>query len=386
MKKIFIIVCLAAMTFFLFLYPENCLESARKGVNLWFTIVLPSLLPFMVASSILLETGIVRLMSFFFSPVTRFLFSAPGESAFIFLASALSGYPMGAKLAAGLYSRNQISENEAQTIIRFTSVSGPLFITGAVSSGLLGAPETSVYLLSAHYISAILTGVIFGLFGRNKIQAVERKSLKSALSGFKKDISACRPFGDLLSDSVEKSLYTLLKIGGMIITFSVVIEILSVSGVLDAAVWVYSPAARLSGLSEAGVRAMIIGGIEMPNGCKEISEAALGLSQKLPVVSSIIAFGGACIHMQTRSVCSSANLYPKRFLLTKSIQSALAYAVCSVILMIFPIDNTQTVLPDIKTAALCGAGLMVVFLIVFLIKFIQKRKAVSALFSPYRKL
>ncbi len=378
MKKIFIIVCLSAMAFFLFLYPENCLESAKKGLDLWYAVVLPSLLPFMVVSSILLETGIVRLLSFFFSPVTRVLFAAPGESAFIFLASALSGYPMGAKLSAELYSKNQISESEAQTIIRFTSVSGPLFISGAVSAGILGAPETGIYLLAAHYLSAFLTGVIFGLFKRKKRQAAKRASFKSVLSDFKKDLYSCRPFGDMLTDSVEKSLFTLIKIGGMIITFSVVIEVLSVSGVLDAAVWVYSPVARLSGLTEASVRAMIIGGIEMPNGCYAIANTALSIQQKLPVISSIIAFGGACIHMQTRSVCAAANLRPKRFILAKSVQAALAYALCCFILMIFPVGSVQTSSRDMKTAAYFCIGFTAVALAILLIRFIRKRRSVSA--------
>ncbi len=386
MKKIFIIVCLAAMTFFSFLYPEKCLESARSGLNLWFAIVLPSLLPFMVASSILLEVGVVRLISFFFSPLTKFLFAAPGESAFIFLASALSGYPMGAKLTAELYSKGRISDDDAQAIIRFTSVSGPLFISGAVSSGLFGAPETGIYLLSAHYLSAVLTGVIFGLFRRNKIPSSPGSGFKSALNEFRKDLHSCRPFADILTDSVEKSLYTLIKIGGLIITFSVVIGIMSASGLLDAAVWVYTPAARLSGLTEESIKAMIIGGIEMPNGCLAISAADLSLPQKLPVVSSIIAFGGACIHMQTRSVCAASNLYPKRFLITKSIQAALAYAVCHIILILFPAGGVQNA-PHIKTAALCGVGAITVFLAIFIaVKIVKKRKTVSVLFPPGRKL
>lgn len=381
MKKIFIIVCLAAMTFFLFLYPEICLESARTGLNLWFTIVLPSLLPFMVASSILLETGIVRLLSFFFSPVTRFLFSAPGESAFIFLASALSGYPMGAKLAAELYSRQQLTENDAQTIIRFTSVSGPLFITGAVSAGLLRKPETGIYLLLAHYLSAILTGILFGFFKRYNKEATIKTNLKDALSNFKSDIAGCRPFGDLLADSAEKSIFTLIKIGGLIITFSVVIGILSASGVMDAAVWVYSPFARLSGLSETSVRAMIIGGIEMPNGCKAIADASLSISQKLPVISSIIAFGGACIHMQTRSVCAAAKLYPKRFFLTKSIQAVIAYALCYYSLIIFPVEGAESASAEIKTAAYCGIGfILFITAIMLIIKSVRRRKTVSVRF------
>jgi len=146
LKKIILIVIILAVTILLLLYPENCLQGAKSGLNIWFANVLQALLPFMAASFILLETGVVRLISYFFAPLTRFLFDAPGESAYVFIASALSGYPVGAKLTSELFTKGRITKEEAQSMIRFTSVSGPVFITGAVSAGMLGAAEAGVYL------------------------------------------------------------------------------------------------------------------------------------------------------------------------------------------------------------------------------------------------
>lgn len=387
MRKMLPIAGICALTVFLLLYPEQCLESAQKGLNLWFSIVLPSLLPFMVASSILLETGIVRLMSYVFSPITRLLFSAPGESAYVFFASAFSGYPIGAKITGELYAKGQISETDAQTIIRFTSVTGPVFITGAVCAGMLGAPGAGVYLIPAHYISAILTGIAFGLLAKRRGSPFKRETFKDALALFRKDIAQCRALGDLLSESIEKALTTLIKIGGFIIVFSVIMEILSLSGALDAVAWLYSPLARLTGLTEQSTKAMLLGGIELTNGCGVAAALDISLAQKLPIVSSIIAFGGMCVHMQTKSVCAPSGLAPKRFVMAKSVQAFFAYVLCALSLVLFPTAaDMHEGSADIKTAAFFGVGFAAVSMIALLIiKYVQRSKN-SARLSLGRKL
>jgi len=299
-------------------------------LNLWFLTVLPSLFPFMAASYILIDTGIVRLFSFVFAPATRFLFSAPGESAYILFASAFSGYPAGAALASELYGKKQLSESDAQSVIRFTSTSGPVFIMGAVAAGMLGSPRSGACLAAAHYLSAVFTGIVFGLFRSGS--AGESRTFGETLRRFKDELARCGAFGDMLAGSAEKALFALLRIGGLIIFFSVVMEILSASGIADAAAFLYSPFAKLTGLEQQSVKAILLGGVEMTNGCAIASAAPLNLAQKLPVVSAIIAFGGVCVHMQTRSVCARNGLKLKGFVYAKSIQSFFAYTLCALFL------------------------------------------------------
>jgi sporulation integral membrane protein YlbJ len=253
---------------------------------------------------------------------------------------------------------------------------------------MLGAPEAGVYLIAAHYLSAVFTGIIFGISAKRKHKTIEREKFGDVWLRFKKDIALCRPAGDLLSESIEKSLTTLIKIGGFIIVFSVIMEILSISGVLDAAVWAYSPLARLTGLTEQSTKAMLIGGVEMTTGCSAASALQLSLVQKLPIVSSIIAFGGMCIHMQTKSVCAPSGLKLKHFILAKSIQAFFAYIICALSLVLFPVsEKTQANSIDIKTAAFYGIGFAAFSLIALLIiKYIQKAKFSVSGFTFGRKL
>ncbi len=387
-KKGLLIAFVAVMAVLLLIYPENGLNSARFGLNIWFSAVLPALFPFMAASFLLLETGIVRLIAHVFAPVTRFLFFAPGESAYVFLASALSGYPVGARLSAELYADKQITEAEAQRIIRFTSVSGPVFMTGTVCSGLLGLPEAGVYLAAAHYLSAIAVGIFFGVFARRqhlKINNKPRARFADAWAQFKKDAAYCPPIGDLLSSSIEKALQVLLKVGGFIILFSVVLEMLSVTHVMDALRWAYMPVANMAGFSAESTQALLFGGVEMTSGCARAAALSVPIQVKLPLIAGIIAFGGLCIHMQTTAMTASAGLKPKGFALAKSIQAMLAFFFTSVLLAVFPLTTTVSALgAETKTAAYGGIIFAAAAVIVLLlIKRWQKRRKRSAFpFAP----
>ncbi len=357
-KKILLIALVAALSVLLLIYPEKGLNSARFGLNIWFSSVLPALFPFMAASFLLLETGIVRLLAHFFAPVTRLLFYAPGESAFVFLASAMSGYPMGARLSAELYASKQITESEAQRIICFTSVSGPVFITGTVCAGLLGMPEAGIYIAAGHYLSAFTVGIVCGLFARRKKQKsaqLPQLSLSDAWRRFKHDAGNCPPVGDMLSSAIEKALQVLLKVGGFIILFSVILEMLSVTGVMDALRWVYMPVARMAGFNADSTQALLYGGMEMTAGCARAAALTLPLFIKLPLIASIISFGGLCVHMQTAAMTASASLKLKGFVTAKSIQAMLAFFFTSVLFSSFPmVAAASNIGAETKTAAFGG--------------------------------
>lgn len=389
MKKILLIVAILTMTIMLLIYPENCLNGAKSGLDIWFSIVLPSLFPFMAASFILLETGIVRLIAYMLEPLTRFLFASPGESGYVFLASALSGYPVGAKISADLYTKGQISEHNAQRMICFTSVSGPVFITGAVSAGMLGLAGAGIYLAATHYLSAIMVGIIFGMVNRKKIaKKTSPIRFRDAVKRFKKDIEQCRPFGEILAASIEKAISTLLTIGGFIIFFSVVIEMLSASGIMDIAALVYSPIAGFVGLEQESTKALIFGGVEMAAGCAKGALLDVNITQKLCILASIIAFGGASIHTQTRAVCRAAGLVPKGFLLAKSLQAFLAYLLCSLSLYLFPMTIAVSgITANTKTTAYFGIVFAAVSVISLLfIKLYQKKRISKSTFTFVRKL
>ena len=117
-----------------------------------------------IISEILIRLGFVDFIGKLLGPLMGPLFNLPGEGAFPISMAVISGYPVGAKLTSRLREERLISKIEANRLIAFTSTSGPLFMLGAVSIGMLQNPKIAPLILIPHYLSAILLGFIFSFY------------------------------------------------------------------------------------------------------------------------------------------------------------------------------------------------------------------------------
>lgn len=57
--------------------PSLAYQSATRGLELWWTVVTPALLPFFFISELLMEMNISRYLSYAMSPLMRPLFNLP---------------------------------------------------------------------------------------------------------------------------------------------------------------------------------------------------------------------------------------------------------------------------------------------------------------------
>ena len=89
--KFLFIICCAVFFFLILFFPSASMEGASKALSSWATVVLPSLMPFFIAASLLVESGVVGLLAGLSGPVTRRLFGFSGYFSYVFLTSAISG-------------------------------------------------------------------------------------------------------------------------------------------------------------------------------------------------------------------------------------------------------------------------------------------------------
>ena len=87
------------------LFPEAALQSALRGLAIWWDVLFPSLFPFFVISEVLLGFGVVHLIGTLLDPMMRPLFRIPGAGGFVAAMGYVSGYPVGAKLTAKLWEQ-----------------------------------------------------------------------------------------------------------------------------------------------------------------------------------------------------------------------------------------------------------------------------------------
>lgn len=75
------------MTLAIIQYPKDTFDSAILGLNLWWNVVFPSLLPFFILSEMLMGLGVVHSLGILLEPLMRPLFNVPGIGALAYIPS-----------------------------------------------------------------------------------------------------------------------------------------------------------------------------------------------------------------------------------------------------------------------------------------------------------
>jgi sporulation integral membrane protein YlbJ len=351
-NKVFLFLTSLIVTFFvisLITFPEACYKAAVNGVTTWINIVLPALLPFFIGAELMIGLGIIDFIGIMLEPFMRPLFNTPGLSSFVFIMSITSGYPVGVKLTCNLRQQGKCTRLEAQRMLAFCSTSGPLFMIGAVSIGMLGNAAAGTVIAISHYLASVMLGIFCGRLvkDRSSVTPALRRlpSIKSGLKAmYRKRVEDGRPLGVLLGEAVRESINTLLMVGGFIIMFSVVIEVCTITGLLD---YISAPIASLLSITPLPsnlVKPVLSGIMEITIGSRMISSvASVPLIYKIFAISFIIGWSGFSIHAQAVSFIGKTDLNPGFYLISKFFHGVLASAISVGLSMLTMSDQVQQV-------------------------------------------
>ncbi len=321
------------------IYPENAYNASLNGLNLWFNVVCPSLLPFFICLDILIKLGLMNFLAIAFQPVMSFLFNMPGEGAFAFIMSISSGYPVGAKIIAKLRKEKICSKIECQRMINFCSTSGPLFIIGAVSIGILKNPSIASTLLIAHYLSAIIIGFLMRFY--NKDKASHKSSIKNnfliELSKYKNKSSI--PLGQIIAESIINSINLILLIGGYIILFSVISNTIQETGLIKTIAHALNSLFNKDIVSSNICHVLFTGILEVVNGVKEAASLNIPYLIKIAMISFFIGFGGLSVNAQVSGIIYETDINFPLYLIIKVIQGVIAAAL-TLLLLYLPFNIT----------------------------------------------
>ena len=302
---------------FLLMFSKNNLAAAKSGLELWANSVLPSLLPFFIATELLGYTNIVPMCGRFFSKLMRPIFNVPGEGAFAFLMGIISGYPVGAKIIANLKENKLCNKVEAERLIAFTNNSGPLFIVGTVGIGLFYNSSIGLILFCTHILSCITVGFLFRWWGKSK-----EKYLRNSSYSIENNILSFCNLGEVLSKSIISSINTILMIGGFVVLFSIIISMLNTSHILHV---LSSHVLSVLHIPEDFSLSILTGFIEVTNGLSFISGiTSLSFSFKLVICAFVLGFGGFSVLLQVLSITSKANISIKPYFIGKLLQAFFA--------------------------------------------------------------
>ena len=286
LKNIIIITILLIITYETLFLSDEIINSIRFSFEIWKSNVVPSIMPFFILSSLLINYGFVNMASNIFRPL-MYIFGINSNVSFIFVMSMLSGFPSSSKYIKNLYDNNIIDESVSTKALLFTHFSNPLFIIGTISS-LLNSKKYAYLILIIHYITNIIIGIIF----RNYKYSYSNKSIKTNI---KPDY-----IGNVLTKSIKESIDILLLILGSIVTFTFISTIIN----------------NMFNLSN--ITSSILSGIlEMTQGLKYISILNISLRIKVTLMTMILSFGGLSIHLQVSSIIKDTGILYVPYLIAR---------------------------------------------------------------------
>ena len=307
------------------LFPNDSLNAAKEGLNIWTTVLIPSLLPFIIGANLIVDLKIVDIIGFIINPITKFIFNVSGKGALVFVISTVSGYPVGSKLASELRINKEISKSEAQRLVSFCSTSGPLFIIGSVATGMFQNSSLGYLMILCHYLGSISVGLLFRNYGK-EILSKSNTSIKSNIKSiitYKN--SENKGFFVLFGDAVHNGVNTLLMVGGFVIVFSVIFKVLSLFNVVTFISNLLHLPLSLLGVSKELCHALISGLFEMTIGCNNISSVSNASEAiKVSLCSFLIGFSGLSILAQCCNFLAKTDINTNIYIFSKFLHGVVA--------------------------------------------------------------
>ena len=302
MKRYFTSLCVIALFVLMLLFPQPVFKGASSGLLLWFNVILPTLLPFMIVSNLLIGTRAIDAISKVFGPVMCRLFGVTRYGSFAIIAGFLCGYPMGGKVTADLVRKQYITWQEGQYLLSFTNNTSPMFIISYVVWQNLKDTSRTMPALLILILSPILCSFLFRIYYR---------------PGARIHSSGCPPLpkaaaASLMDSCIMNGFETITKVGGYIMLFSILIALLQ----------------KLP-LDHSLFSLLLLPSLEMTNGIPLLCASPLSADACFVLSLALTSFGGWCSVAQTRSMVQGTRLpitpYIIEKLITTLVTSLLAY-------------------------------------------------------------
>lgn len=296
MKKIVCSVVLTILTVYILMFPREAVNAASFGLILWYTKLLPTLLPFAILSYIFVASGLLHTFTLVLHKAVKYILPVSPEGIYPLLAGFLFGFPMGSLVTSQMVEQNRLSHGEGSRLFAVANNIGPVFVSGYLLNACLHRPELRAVTFLILYAPPLVFLIIDAKFFRKDLRLLPPQ-IKKAAPGFQINFK-------IIDAGIMIGFETLTKLGGYIILFSILSEMtnsLPIRNELFTCI--------LSGFTE------------ITSGAARISASSLSFRIQYPLILAVTAFGGLSGLAQTASMIGGVGFSMKRYLSTKIILS-----------------------------------------------------------------
>lgn len=267
-------------------------DGVRRGLSLCAEAVVPSVLPSMLLSDLLLYS--VAMTNDRGGRVFRRCFKLPPIARIAFFTGLLTGFPMGVRMTAALYQNGSLTKEEAERLLAFVGNTGPAFLIAGVGAGLYGRIWVGIVLYATQLIGAVLIGL---LFSRGKTASQ------------KEDTRLCVRYS--FTESVRAAGEHTVTLCAFVCLFSAISELL------------------MRFVKNTHLLTLILPWLEVSCATAFLSSWGTPLVT-LPTAALAVGFSGLSVHAQSMAFIKKTDLNPRQYWIGKLMQGGICFALVCV--------------------------------------------------------
>ena len=285
--------------------PEIATKCITNGISLCLTTVIPSLFPFMILTELLLSCGFAEWFGKYLGSPIAALFGITKQSATAVFLGFVCGFPVGARMAVGLYDRNVIDKKECERLLGFCNLPSIAFLVSVVGSSLYQSKRFGIFLWLTCMVSAALVGIC-----TRKKEAPLKKAPPLAHPSV--GVSS-------VTLAVTSASTAMISVCAYILFFGTVLGCLS--HVLDR--FEVPPTLRL----------LLYGFFEMTSGVTAAADFS-GRTISAVLCALTVGWSGLSVHLQLMTICDGRGLSYRSYFIMRTAQAVIC---ASLILLLIPI-------------------------------------------------
>ena len=203
------------LTFYILTNPKISLQYALTGLQLWFYNMIPTLLPFMILTGIMIHLNLTSTFVQVVKPILYPLFRLDDDCLYVIVIGFLCGFPMGARVIAQMYELGKLSKEKAALLLSFCNNIGPVYMTGFVMTTL--QVENKIPCLLGMYGLPFCYGLLLRhtIYKHSIPYASTIRFQKKVLKGVSSE-----KLLDSIDDSITSGLVNIAKLGGYMVLFN----------------------------------------------------------------------------------------------------------------------------------------------------------------------
>lgn len=293
------LLCFLPLLLFLLACPGEAAAASLQGVDLWFRTILPALLPFMILTNLLLNTGILLRFPRKYDRFCRRLTGFSSQGCCILLLGFFCGFPLGASLTSSFFRKGCLSRREAERLVWLSNQASPAFLQSCALALILPGASPAGFL-TVFYAAAALLALLF------RPRDPARKNFRAGACLPKKEASLT--LSEQMDASIMYSFEIIVRLGGYIILFSLYAACLAK---FTAGIPLLAPVLSMA--------------LEISSGTARMSASGFPAWLKVSLTLAGLSFGGLSTVIQTGSVLRGSGLSLAAYVKGKLLQALTAF-------------------------------------------------------------